>query len=75
MARLPKTVGLFEAKTHLSALVDRVARGESITARLVPAIEGPRRSPAEAAARIRRLRMGIRLGKTTLRELIDEGRA
>ncbi len=82
MVKVATTVGLFDAKTHLSELVERVERGESITitrrglpvARLVPA-NVPKQSPAAAAERIRKLRVGNKLGKVTLRELIDEGRA
>ncbi|WP_431269331.1 type II toxin-antitoxin system Phd/YefM family antitoxin [Dankookia sp. P2] len=45
------SIGAYEAKTHLSALLDRVARGESLTitrngkpvARLVPAEAAPAR--------------------------------
>ena len=52
-------IGAYEAKTHLSRLLDRVARGESLTitrhgkpvARLVPVI-GDRDRAREAAARI-----------------------
>ena len=56
--RVREAVGLYEAKTHLSALVDRVAAGEEIVvmksgrpmARLVP-MEGPRerRVPGQGA--------------------------
>ena len=77
-----KVVGLFEAKTHLSALVDRAARGEEITitrrgsaiARLVPARDGERKNPQEAAAAIRRLRKGLTIEAITIRDLIEEGR-
>ena len=52
-------IGAYEAKTHLSRLLDRVARGESLTitrhgrpvARLVP-VAGERGLAQEAAARI-----------------------
>lgn len=52
-------IGAHEAKTHLSRLLDRVARGESLTitrrgkpvARLVP-VAGQRERAREAAARI-----------------------
>jgi len=51
---MPKTVNLYEAKTHLSDLVERAARGEEIIiakagkprARLVPLpVTGARRKP------------------------------
>ena len=52
-------IGAYEAKTHLPRLLDRVARGESLTitrhgkpvARLVP-VTGDRERAREAAARI-----------------------
>ena len=52
-------IGAYEAKTHLPRLLDRVARGESLTitrhgkpvARLVP-VAGERERAQEAAARI-----------------------
>ena len=52
-------IGAYEAKTHLPRLLDRVARGESLTitrhgkpvARLVP-VAGDRDRAKEAAARI-----------------------
>ena len=77
-----KTVGLFEAKTHLSALLKRVAQGEqfSITkhgtpvALLVPADHRPKKHPREVAERIRALRKGARLQRVTVRQLIEEGR-
>jgi prevent-host-death family protein len=83
MGRNPKEVGLFDAKTHLSALVDRVGRGEEITitkrgaavARLVPPEGERRREPREAAAKIRQLRRGLRLRGATIHGLIEEGRA
>ncbi|MGD0720322.1 MAG: type II toxin-antitoxin system Phd/YefM family antitoxin [Roseiarcus sp.] len=54
---MTETVSLYEAKTHLSQLVDRVAEGEEIVitkngvamARLTPiAFKGERRKPAGA---------------------------
>lgn len=83
MTRKAKEVGLFDAKTHLSELVDRAERGEEITitrrgvavARLVPPEGRQPRDPRQAAAAIRRLRSGLRLNDVTLRSLIDEERA
>jgi prevent-host-death family protein len=60
---MPHFVTLYEAKTHLSGLVDRAAAGEEIViakngvpqARLVPlAVRGECRAPANAM-RIRRI--------------------
>jgi len=77
----PDSVGLFDAKTHLSALVERVQRGEEITitrhgmpvARLVPA-DTRRSDPRAAIEGIRELRQGVKLRGVTIRELIEEGR-
>lgn len=75
------TIGAYEAKTHLAALLDRVERGEALTitrngrpvARLVPA--GP--DPADAiraAEELRRARVGLRLDGADWRAWRDEGR-
>jgi prevent-host-death family protein len=77
-----ESVGLFEAKTHLSALLERVARGEEITitkhgnpiARLVPMEPRRKKDPKQVAEAIRALRKGIKLEGVTIRELIEEGR-
>jgi len=76
------TVGAFDAKTHLNALLKRVARGETIRitlrgvpiAKLVPDNDGYQANAADLAQSIRRVRKGAKLGKLSLRELIDEGR-
>jgi prevent-host-death family protein len=78
-----RTVGTFEAKTHLSALLERVERGEEITitrhgravARLVPVAAAPGREQlAGTVARLKAFRRGRRLGDLSIRELIEEGR-
>ncbi len=77
-----KTVGLFEAKTHLSALLERVAQGEEITitkhgtpvALMVPAGNRRKKDPRRVAERIRALRKGAKLKGLTVRRLIEEGR-
>jgi len=87
---MDNSVGAYEAKTHLSALLDRVARGESLTitrngkpvARLVPA--EPVQPAAEEAARIvegfRQLRESLRaagvrpFAPAELVELVQSGR-
>jgi prevent-host-death family protein len=76
------SVGAFEAKTHLSALLERVARGEEIVitkhgkpvARLVPAAGIDREKVAKAIAEIKELRQGHTLGGLSWKELRDEGR-
>ena len=77
-------VGLFEAKTHLSRIVDRVEQGEEIVltrhgrpvARIVPmARPGLTETEiADLAAELKRLAQGQRLDGLSLRELIEEGR-
>ncbi len=76
------TVGAFEAKTHLSALLDRVAGGEEVVitrhgrpvARLVR-IEKFDRARADAAfEKLKRLRENTTLGGLSWKELRDEGR-
>jgi prevent-host-death family protein len=76
------TVGLFDAKTHLSALLERVAQGEEITitkhgvpvALLIPAANRRKKDPRKVAERIRALRQGARLEGVTIRQLLEEGR-
>ena len=76
------SVGAYEAKTHLSRLLDRVAAGEQIVitnhrlpvARLVPAHPQGRQPVAQTIAALRAFRHGRRLGDAPLRELIEEGR-
>ena len=81
---LMQYVGAFEAKTHLSRLLDSVKQGETITitkrgqpvARLVP-IDSQNRERAIAAVRnIRRLRREIGWSGTVdeILSLRDEGR-
>ena len=78
-----REVGMFEAKTHLSALVDEVARGETviITKRGQPVArltspEAPDRGAAVAAVKtLRDLRK--RVGWATTEEILqmrNEGR-
>ena len=78
-----KTVGVYEAKTHLPRLLEEVRSGERITitkhgipiAQLIPAEEKESEmTVAEAIKGMRELRKGNRLDGITIRELIDEGR-
>ncbi|MGA2182666.1 MAG: type II toxin-antitoxin system prevent-host-death family antitoxin [Bryobacteraceae bacterium] len=77
------TVGAYEAKTHLPALLDRVAKGEQITitkhgvpvARLVPVQPvSDREKRLAAIAELKRLREKHPLNGVTIRELIEDGR-
>lgn len=77
-----KTVGAFEAKTHLSRLLDKVEKGEKITitrrgapvARLVPVEKEEKPDVSAVIEQIRELRKGITLGGLSLRDMINEGR-
>jgi prevent-host-death family protein len=78
-----ETIGAFEAKTHLAALLDRVAKGEKIAitrhgipaALLVPVVETePKLSHNEIVEGMRALRKRVKPGKTTIKEMIEEGR-
>ena len=77
-----KTVGAFEAKTHLNELLQRASKGETIqitrrgtpVAKLSPPDSSQKEDTRSLAASIRRLRRGAILGKLSIRELIDEGR-
>lgn len=76
------TVGAFEAKTHLSSLLERVERGEEVVitrhgkavARLVPAEKIDRERVRAAIAKLKELRVGSSLGGLSWKELRDEGR-
>ena len=76
------TVGSFEAKTHLSALLDRVAEGEEVVitrhgkpiARLVRVEEFDRARADAAFDELKRLRESTTLGGLSWKELRDEGR-
>lgn len=77
-----KTVGAFEAKTHLNQLLKQVSKGESIritlrgtpVAMLVPTGEDRQKDLKRTVREIRQIREGVKLKGLTIRELIDEGR-
>ena len=76
------TIGAFDAKTHLSALLERVAAGEEVVitkhgkavARLVPASNVDRARAINAFAKLKELRKGTWLGDLSWKELRDAGR-
>ncbi len=76
------TVGSYEAKTHLASLLERVARGDSITitrhgqpiARLVPIEPAKRRDAKTVIEELKQLRKGRRVRGASIRALIEEGR-
>jgi prevent-host-death family protein len=75
-------VGAFEAKTQLSALLERVARGEEVVitkhgrpvAKLVPAAAHDRERVAATIRKLKELRKNVTLGGLSWQELRDEGR-
>ncbi len=79
-----KSVGSFEAKTHLPQLLERVAQGEEFTitrhgkpvARLVPVSPArPRPDIQQLISDMRAFRKGNTLGEDlSIRDLIEEGR-
>lgn len=77
-----QTIGSYEAKTHLSRILDQVDRGESFTitkhgrpvAVLRPAEPGRTRSRSEVIDHLKEIRKGLSLKGLSIRELIDEGR-
>jgi prevent-host-death family protein len=76
------TVGAYEAKTHLPALLDRVEQGERIVitrrgvpvAVLVPVETKTGRAAAAVVAQILEFRKGRRLGGDRITDWIREGR-
>ena len=77
-------MGAYQAKTHLSRLLEEVGRGERFTITELRAPggsgsapagrPGPLPSVAPAMAELRRLRQGITLGDQDPKELIAPGR-
>jgi prevent-host-death family protein len=77
-----QSVGSYEAKTHLPALLDRVAQGEQITitrhgvpvAMLVPPSPKPRPNIQKTIEAMLESRKKWRLNGLSIREMINEGR-
>lgn len=77
-----RTIGSYEAKTHLPRLLDEVAGGEEITitkhgvpvAVLVPPPGGKRRDTREVIEELKKFRKGKKLGGLKIRDLVEEGR-
>jgi prevent-host-death family protein len=77
-----KTVGAYEAKTHLPQLLDRVCKGERILitrhGTAIAVLQQPEHvekgDPAEVVAEILEFRNQHTLDGLTVRELIEEGR-
>ena len=77
-----RTVGSFEAKTHLPALLERVAKGERITitkhgipiAMLIPVSPSSKKDPKELVRQMHELRKGNKLRGLSIRKLVEKGR-
>ena len=77
-----KTVGAYEAKTHLSQLLDLVRKGDRIVitkhgtpiAVLQQPDKSARNDPLAAISEMREFREQHRLDGVSIRELIEEGR-
>jgi prevent-host-death family protein len=76
-------VGAFEAKTHLAALLDRVAKGERIIitrhgtpAAVLAPVAGTdtRLSHQEIVKGMRSLRKRVKPGNMSVRQVVQEGR-
>jgi prevent-host-death family protein len=83
MQQTSNTVGAYEAKTHLSELLEKVEAGEEIiitrhgapVAKLVPMKkEATVEQRADAIARIQKLGSGLSLRGLKIKDLINEGR-
>ena len=75
-------VGTYEAKAHLSQLLERVEKGEQFTitrhgvpvARLVPTDNPAKMSADDAVAELKKMRKKCTLGGLSIRSMIEEGR-
>ena len=77
-----REIGTFEAKTHLSALLDEVARGVEVVitrrgvaiARLIPAGSPRSAGTGDPIARAKAFSKRQTLGRLSWKKLRDEGR-
>lgn len=75
-------IGVYEAKTHLAQLMDRVSKGEKIiitkhgvpVAILQPADSSKAEPVREVIEQLKRFRSGRRLDGLSIRDMIEEGR-
>ena len=76
------TLGVFEAKTHFSQIIDRVLKGEEITITRNGVPVAVIRSPSlkesldveKAVEELKAFRKGRTLGGVKIKDLINEGR-
>jgi prevent-host-death family protein len=77
-----RTVGVFEAKAKLSELIERVVHGEEITitnhgqpvAKLVSVRPPDLEQMRQLIEETRQLRRTIKIGRISLRKIIEKGR-
>lgn len=77
-----ETVGAYEAKTHLTQLLERVTKGEKITitkhgvpvAVLQPADSTKKTPVRDVIDQLKRFRRGHRLEGLSIRDMIEERR-
>ena len=77
-----ETVGAYEAKTHLSKLLERVIKGEQITitkhgvvvAVLQPPASLRKEKPKQVIAELRKFQEKHSLNGLSIRDMIKEGR-
>ncbi len=77
-----ETIGAYEAKTHLSKLLERVIKGERITitkhgvpvAILQPPLPLKKSEPKKIIAELRKFREKNTLKGFSIRDMIEEGR-
>ncbi len=77
-----QTIGAFEAKTHFSALLEKVEKGEHViitkhghpVAKLVPTGGSDHEQSKQAIERIKAFNQKHTLGKINWKALRDEGR-
>jgi prevent-host-death family protein len=75
-------IGAYEAKTHFSKLIERVAKGERITITrhgvpvltMQPVSTNPKTPPKDVIAAIKAFRKEQRLEGSSIRQMIEEGR-
>ena len=77
-----ESIGSYEAKTHLPALLERVTKGEEFVitkhgvpiARLVPMEQDRQRDVRTVIEELKKFRKGHTLGGLSVREMINQGR-
>ncbi|MDF5727396.1 MAG: type II toxin-antitoxin system prevent-host-death family antitoxin [Rhizonema sp. PD38] len=77
-----ESIGSYEAKTHLPALLERVSKGEEFVitrhgvpiARLVPIEQDRQRDVMAVIEELKKFRLGHTLEGISVRDMINEGR-